>query len=404
MAERAKQPSDTLDAAAGEAPLPPAARRVLVALFLLLLLYPGGQLALRLLHAKVQERFAANSQDPDKYKDKDNDRPPARQPGESWTHYFENHFAGRELLIRGNAYLKVGLLHTSTTPKVLIGQHGWLFYADEHGVEDVRNQEPFSDAQLQAWGSYLSELHDFAAAHQIRFVLVFAPNKQTIYPEHLPAWATKLGPQSRLDQLLGYLRPRRNMAIADLREPLRSRKSEAQLYHRSDSHWNRVGELLGYREVTRQLHALHPGFAVLDLDDFRPTTDILPGGDLARMLGAPLLFRETIPWLGRKHPRQATLRPAESLIAHEPQPLSLQLSENADAAVPRAVIYHDSFFRLLNSLIAQEVGRGVFIRSVEVDYSLLLREQPDVLILEMVERRLFGEAPRPRPPQQSSRH
>lgn len=388
MAASAKECLDTLNAAASETPLPPAATRVLVALFLLLLLFPGGKLALQVLYAKVQEHRGADAKD----------LIIARQPGESWSRYFESHFAGRELLIRGNAYLKTGLLRTSISPKVLIGQDGWLYYADEHGIEDVRNQEPFSDAQLQAWGSYLIALSDFAAAHQAHFVLAIAPNKQTVYPEHLPAWVTQLGPQSRLDQLLGYLRAHRNMAIVDLREPLRRGKSTAQLYYRADTHWNMTGGLLGYREIAQQVHALYPGFAVPELDNFTSRIDSIPGGDLANMLGSPELFRESATILVPKQPLHAAMRPAESSIPHNPRPRTLQISEKPGASVARAVIYHDSFFTFVNSLIAEEVARGIFVWAAAVDYSLLAREHPDLVILEMVERRLFGPAPGARPP------
>jgi hypothetical protein len=41
----------------------------------------------------------------------------------------------------------------------------------------------------------------------------------------------------------------------------------------------------------------------------------------------------------------------------------------------------------------------VFVWGAEVDYKLLEREHPDVVILQMIERRLYRPAPKAFPPE-----
>ena len=49
---------------------------------------------------------------------------------DAFTKYFADHFAFRSRLVRWQARVRVGLLETSPAPGVMLGDQGWLFYAN----------------------------------------------------------------------------------------------------------------------------------------------------------------------------------------------------------------------------------------------------------------------------------
>jgi hypothetical protein len=75
------------------------------------------------------------------------------------------------------------------------------------------------------------------------------------------------------------------------------------------------------------------------------------------------------------------------------------ISQREGAPIGRAVIYRDSFLNTMIAILAESMGRGVFVWGAEVDYKLLEREHPDVVILQMIERRLYRPAPKAFPPE-----
>ena len=73
-------------------------------------------------------------------------------------------------------------------------------------VSSYRATRPFTPEQLEAYRQILEARRDWLAARGIPYLLVIPPNKDTIYPEFMPAAYNKLHPRSRLDQLLDYMR------------------------------------------------------------------------------------------------------------------------------------------------------------------------------------------------------
>ena len=64
--------------------------------------------------------------------------------------YWDDSFAFRWYLIRAHSIIKLAL-GVSPSPKALVGQNGYLFYAAEQSVDYFRAVKPFTARELTQW-------------------------------------------------------------------------------------------------------------------------------------------------------------------------------------------------------------------------------------------------------------
>jgi len=177
--------------------------------------------------------------------------------------------------LRGRIALR--LLHKPSSPLVIVGARGWLFYAGEQSMQNYLHQNSPPAAELDDWASRLQERRTWFAAHGIRYLFVVAPDKQSIYSEYMPRYLAPQHGDTRLDQLSRRLF--REAAWLDLRPSLRSAKDSGPLYFQLDTHWNDRGAYYAYRAIMQRLGL--PALA-------RPESKLAEyqrAGDLARMFG-----------------------------------------------------------------------------------------------------------------------
>ncbi|MDT5295030.1 MAG: alginate O-acetyltransferase complex protein AlgJ [Acidobacteriota bacterium] len=312
------------------------------------------------------------------------------------TEYFKDHFGLRAELIRRQAAFKVDWLASSSSPDVMLGKDGWLFHSGAKEVELFSGSEPFTEAKLANWRQSLEGIRDRLKANGAQFILTFAPEKQTIYPEHLPDGLIRVREESRQDQLIRYLKEQHSdIHIVDLRPALREAKTANQVYFRTDTHWNDLGAFAAYRalaaELGRDFKAIHP-LSASDVEFY----DVPRSGDLAGMLGLRGVLTEAGVNLRLKQPHARfegnCFDPGQCV------------SEKDDAALPRLVMYRDSFSSYMLACVAEHFSRAVYVWDIEWKLSpaLIEAERPDVVVLEMVERNLM--LPPPAPPSDTHAH
>ena len=143
--------------------------------------------------------------------------------------YFNDQFGFRKRLIYWLALVKVQGLGVTSTPGVTLGRDGWLYLASDAAVSSYRATRPFTPSQLENYRQIVEERRDWLAARGIPYVLVIPPNKETIYPEFMPAAYTKVNSRSRLDQLVDHMKSHSNVPIIDVRDDLREAKRVERL-------------------------------------------------------------------------------------------------------------------------------------------------------------------------------
>ena len=301
--------------------------------------------------------------------------------------YWNDSFGFRRLLIRWHSLGKIAL-GVSPSPKALVGKEGFLFYTHERSLEYFRGVAPFTRADLDRWQQSLEAREAWLRARGTRFLVVVAPNKETIYPEFMPDIYRPLRPDSRLDQLLAHLRQQRSpVQVLDLREPLCRAKAEVRVYHRTDTHWNDAGAFVAYREIMQRLAPWFPGmnFEPFPADRVVRTAG---GGDLARVLALEDRFREERIDLLPRSARRA--RPAPlSLPATVRNPEDWSAFECPDGGGPRAIMYHDSFNTDLAPFLSEHFSRIVYGAGSRLHPEVFDRERPAVFVHEFVERALM---------------
>ncbi len=306
--------------------------------------------------------------------------------------YFEDHFAFRNQLLHWQSTLLWRVLRTSSSDTVIAGTHDWLFYADDGGIGDYVSAFPFTTPELEAWRLTLERTRDWLKTQGIRYLVVIAPDKHMIYPEFMPASLHRMRPDYRADQLLAYMREKSTVEILDLRPALIAAKPADLLYHRYDTHWNDRGGLVGYQQIAGRLHAWWPSLQPMQRADFDESPSV-PSGDKTTMLGLTDEGKLSMPGLV---PRGGwTYRVVEPT---RPDPYGEDgrvATEIGNKALPRAVMFRDSFAGRLMPYLSEHFSRIVYLWENDFDPEVVRQERPQVVIQEYVARHLLVYAPYP---------
>lgn len=310
--------------------------------------------------------------------------------------YFADHFGFRRQLVRWQQSWQWNIFHDpqgGSARSVLAGKHGWLFFAEPRTVNDIIGAMPFTAAELESWRALLTGRRDWLRERGIRYLLVIPPDKQGIYPEHLPDWlADRIGPAQRLDQFLDHMRKHSDVPILDLRAALLDAKKLGEIYLHTDTHWNARGAFAAYRAIVQEVAALGITSTPLDADAFDITIAAKgPTGDLAQMMGqeGSLLERNTPAFLPKPSLPATTLRMEPALVPKKWTPgTEPRVSENA-AARGKMVMFHDSYAQHLFQFLGQNFGRIVFVWQPHWDKPIIEREKPDIVVDEILQRVLI---------------
>ena len=100
--------------------------------------------------------------------------------------YLADHFALRQPMVALWSRLNAALGH-STDEQVLLGREGWLYYTPS--LPDYLG-EHLEDEDLEQIARNLARLQQQCEESGRQFLFTIAPNKNSLYPEYMPAWAT----------------------------------------------------------------------------------------------------------------------------------------------------------------------------------------------------------------------
>jgi alginate O-acetyltransferase complex protein AlgJ len=260
------------------------------------------------------------------------------------------------------------------------------------GLEDYANVEALTPAATANWRQAVVRARDWLRARGVAYVFVVAPDKHVLYAEHMPPTLERVGDLSRTDQLYTTLQD--TGVAVDLRPWLFEAKSRERIYHQTDTHWNDRGALIAYQRIIEAVRVWVPATPPpWTRDDFEPVERTVEGLDLAAMIGLKRVLREHDLALMPKRPRRArVVEPAGAAAMDE---LGRLVTEIDDPALPRAVIFRDSFASRLVPFVSEHFSRAVYVWQNDFDANLIQQERPDVVIQEIVGRHLYNFIPSP---------
>jgi hypothetical protein len=297
-----------------------------------------------------------------------------------WEAYYNDHFGCRRALILWHGKLLLHLFEDDSH-EVLVGRDGWLYFSSGRMIDHYRGDSQFSEAELQGWQKLLEQRRNWLARRHIKFIFVLAPNKESIYPEHLPDWLKNPGRSTKADQFFAYMRTHSSVSLLDLRPTLLAAKGSGPLYMQTDTHWNELGAFLGCDQLVRLLadgkvSALKP----LSLNAFNQTNALAPGGDLTRMLGVDMVESNAV-YLSPK-----LELPELNLFEPTNETEGLWSFSKQTGGTGSAIVYHDSFGRFWIPFLGYQFKEVDYFRQYFLNPKIITEQQPTVVICEVLER------------------
>jgi len=304
--------------------------------------------------------------------------------------YFSDHFGCRKVLVSWNNKLKWKLFHDANVRSALIGRDGWFFFAGDQMVEHERGVLQFTPGQLRDWRALLERRRDWLAQRGIKFLFVIAPDKASVYPDELPAWMTKVRPETKLDQFVAYMRANSTVEILDLRGPLRAARQTAPTYLKTDTHWNLFGGFIGYQEIIKALSRQLPALKPLPLDAFEQKNVLRPGGNETVYLGISATESNAVVFTPKAGlpPLQMTANPLDL-----PDYSGPALTTNSQGT-GSLIVFRDSFGNALEEFLGYNFAKVTYLWQYDLDAARIDREKPDVLISEIYEQHFNVTDPR----------
>jgi hypothetical protein len=309
--------------------------------------------------------------------------------------HFTEHLVERTTIAGWNGRAKTRWLRASPSPRVLLGRDGWLFYNPTAEPGDVPPDNPSFPERLERWAAALSARRAWLAERGISYLVVLAPDKQSIYPEYVPRFVRRA---SSFDDLLVRLEKDTELEVLDLRPTLRAAALAGPVFWRTDTHWNPFGAYRGYASTVYTLGHSFPTMATLSPLAFAIRRTHSGGGDLARLIGLSGRMPEDAWRYDMLAPPRARLVDDGGEFRSDPRLTHVrpQVWVNDTSEGPRVLLLGDSFAdETYCSLLAENCSRLVKVGSYAGQEELIERERPDVVVFEFAERILQTYVPRP---------
>ncbi|MCP1101235.1 hypothetical protein M2454_000373 [Aequitasia blattaphilus] len=292
--------------------------------------------------------------------------------------YFSDHFAGRQELITMDSMLRYQLFGVSGQDIVIAGEDNWLYYKDT--LKDYQRVNLFSPRMTHNIVKVVSLMEEYADSHNAKFGFMIAPNKNTLYPEHMPSYYGQIDGDTNMDQVLEECESQGVNAL-DLREAFF--QEEETLYHQRDSHWNNKGAALAQDGLLTFLDKSH---TVYQEEDFESRKDFT--GDLDRIL-YPKNQSKEVEFYTKSDWNYSYDQEVDDMMK---MVIQTQNSEGEDSLL----MFRDSFGNALIPFLAEEYGQGYFSRIIPYRVDSVVSMGANTCVLEIAERnidRLVYNAP-----------
>ncbi|SDZ41406.1 alginate O-acetyltransferase AlgX-related protein [Herbiconiux ginsengi] len=233
-------------------------------------------------------------------------------------------------------------------PQVIQGSDGWLYF----GSDAASPCQPEESVSTIVDG--FQTLSDAATASGRKLVIVVAPDKSTIHPEHLPdQFAGKTCMLERKAEFSQAMTGLKDTTVIDMVTPLKSyeQANPGSVWRKDDTHWTPQGSMVFTQQL---LQTLDP--SLLQSAPFTIGAPEQEPGDLSHLVGEQ--GYEAIPPVTVDRPGVALslngkpIAPADVLpVGYSPINVRAT-STDAPLYQPRTVLLGDSFFDASRSLVA----------------------------------------------------
>lgn len=308
---------------------------------------------------------------------------------EKFNSYFADHFGFRDPLVNGYNIGKY-LIGDVASDNVMRGKDDWLFLGSpkpeniyKPSIDSLLNETLYDDALLKATANSLVAKRDWLKFRGIEYIFVVVPEKHTVYPEYLPDYARKPDGPNAYDQLVSYIQENTDLIIVDLKPPLLEEKKNAQVYYRTDTHWNHRGAVVGFEKISQAVIQALPNKDIKLPSKFVNHAPFR--GDLSMAIG--------FPDYDSLNPRPSFATPCGFETVKFDVPVAKRVATLCPSTDISVLVFRDSFFDSLKVYFSENFARAEFFGS-NIQYDKISEQirdaSPDLIIEEMVERRLIN--------------
>ncbi len=293
--------------------------------------------------------------------------------------YFEEHFAFRPYFVTADSEIMGKVFGVSNMDTVIDGQDGWLYYTATR--DDYLGAAVLSERGVYNALHNLSLFQRYVEENGAKFLFTSAPNKNSLYGEHMPYYAGKKVSDVKNIDLLEAGFEKENIPYADLFAAFENQKET--LYLKRDSHWNQKGALLAYHTMLSELGKEHDAYETVR--SIRTKTEY---GDLNRMVYP----KSAVPEWNYKYEKELSYQYVSDFQSVEDAWIQT-VNEKGQGSL---LMFRDSFGNTLLPLMADVYKDGYFSKIVPYPAEEYMTQyHPDTVIVEKVERNLSELAKEP---------
>lgn len=307
-----------------------------------------------------------------------------RRFASDFSDYLNDSMPFRNELVALNSGIDYYLFRTSPTSKVLLGKDGWLFYnnpGDGFSLDDYQGNNLLTEEELARIAENCVRQRDTLASLGKPFLIFIAPNKERVYSEYMPSWCGEPAEHYRALQVYSYLTEHTDLRVLYAYDELMRAKSLVgePLFYRTDTHWNAVGAYVGSRLLLRELGIALPG---IESGQIGVLAQGGHTGDLANLMNLGSRLSSGDPeYLVSGYPTHRLSEPDGDILTDFD-------CTAADADERKLYVLRDSFAIAMYPYLASQFRESSFRHYSHDLHEDLLEKDPDIVVLEIVERKL----------------
>lgn len=296
------------------------------------------------------------------------------------TRKFPYDFWGKDYLVSRISNFQYFVMKDRVYDQKITNTEGWFMLSDQASLDDFQKTNLYTADQLSNVGNKLSYLCEFLTNHDIDFIFITPPNKNTIYPEFMPSEVPIINKKSRIDQIAEIWQETDHCTMLDLRDTLLEGKTASQIYFATDTHWNENGIFLAHQELVKILIQKYPSIAIPRLDDYNLAEREYQGDLIGKNYGQ-ISISEISTFF-------TPIGESEYYLISSVGKWGLEINDsyNRDTNLPTAVVYRDSFLSRWIPFMAQIFREAHYYWTYKIDPSLIISEHPNIMIYEITER------------------
>ncbi|PSG90542.1 alginate O-acetyltransferase AlgX-related protein [Aurantibacter aestuarii] len=288
--------------------------------------------------------------------------------------YYAEHYGSKETLLTNYIAFKKNTLKENALPnRIIKGKNDWWFLGNHYNnsLNDAFGVERFSENDLYNISKYLESWDTYLKTKDIVFYILIVPDKNKIYKEHLPFKMTTKFP--RVNQLESYLKDK-DLNFINLTSTILKAKQTNQVYLKNDTHWSSLGAFSGYK---RLLENIQHKFNIKPelLENYSIVNEESYQGDIPRLVYEedPIIK----PYLDK------SIYNFKQIFDYEYERHYFNESRETDI-----LLFHDSFMLAMIPFMNETFKNTRFLKSIQLDRAKIEAYQPDIVVLELVERNL----------------